>query len=210
MLHIITPLYRFENLEKIYNSIFYEPDIRWHISYSSSRNLPDLKFLQEDKRVILYSVDCPDKNAYEKRNAVLEKINEGYFCFLDDDTKFHDNMYMKYKQCEETKFFGMLVGEQVDSLGNTRLIASKPVFERIDVGNVLCHHHPLSIIRYPSTHIPKVNNKDFLFWNSVYEFFGKKCALTNTPISYYNMISGINKQIIRDKNTGKILKIKNI
>lgn len=206
MLHIITPLYRFENLEKIYNSIFMDSDITWHISYSKDRNLPDLKFLSEDKRIILYNVDCLDTEAFAKRNAVLDNIKDGYFCFLDDDTLFHDNMYIKYKDAQLSNFIGMLVGEQLLPNGKIRLIASKPVFERIDVGNVLCHHSVLSYIRYPTSHIPGVENKDYLFWKYVYEFFDNKCAITNTPISYYNMISKVNMFVVKNFSNNKVIK----
>lgn len=96
MLHIITPLFRFENIEKIYNSILMNTDIRWHISYSHERELPNLDFLLSDSRIIIHRVECSDSKASAKRNSVLEKINNGYFCFLDDDTIFHENMYMKY------------------------------------------------------------------------------------------------------------------
>lgn len=30
---------------------------------------------------------------------------------------------------------------------------------------------------------------DFLFWDSVFNYFGKKCAIINIPISHYNKLS---------------------
>ena len=202
MLHIITPAYRFENLEKIYNSIYADDDIKWHISKSNRREDIDFNFIKEDKRVILYNVDCEDNEIYKKRNEVFNKIKNGYFCLLDDDTLFHENMYLKYKECVENNFIGMMVGEQLDHDNVLRLISSKPVFERIDTGNVISHHSCLSKCEWPSTHIPKVNNKDFLFWNSVYEFYGKKCAIWNQPISYYNKLNP--KQIYGTKKEKRL------
>jgi hypothetical protein len=189
MLHIITPLYRFENLESIYNSILMNDDITWHISKSDKREDINFDFIREDKRVTLYNIDCEDNEIYKKRNVVFNKIKNGYFCFLDDDTIFHENMYVKYKECEEQNFLGMLIGEQLDYYNKLRLIASKPVYNRIDTGNVLSHHSCLSDCTWPSTHIEGVNNKDFLFWESVYNFYGKKCAIWNQPISYYNKLN---------------------
>jgi len=188
-LHIITALYRFEYLEKIYNSIYMDGDIVWHISKSSKREDLEYDFIENDKRVVVYNVDCDDTDTTSKRNAVLEKITDGYFCFLDDDTVFHSNMYIKYRECLEQNFVGMLVGEQTDWDGELRLIASYPVYSRIDTGNVIAHHYCLKECRWPKTHIPRVNQKDFLFWDSVYNFYGKKCAIWNKPISYYNQIS---------------------
>lgn len=193
-LHIITALYRFENLEKIYNSIYMDDDIVWHISKSSKREDLTNDFIKTDKRVKVYNVDCEDSDTTSKRNVVLETIKDGYFCFLDDDTIFHENMYIKYRECIENRFVGMLVGEQTDWDGELRLIAHYPKYCRIDTGNVLAHHSCLTECRWPKTHEPGVNQKDFLFWDSVYNFYGKKCAIWNQPISYYNQIS---KKVLR-------------
>lgn len=189
MLHIITPLYRFNFLNDLYDSILLNDDITWHISKSSKREDLNCDFIYNDKRIILYNIECDDTNTTIKRNTILEKINSGYFCFLDDDTIFHENMYIKYKECEEENFIGMMVGEQLDYDNKIRLIASKPIFRHIDTGNVLSHYSCLSECRWPESHTPKVNQKDFLFWNSVYEFYGKKCAIWNQPISYYNKLN---------------------
>ena len=96
---------------------------------------------------------------------------------------------MKYLECMEHNFRGMLVGEQINKDGKLRLIANKPVYGGIDTGNVISHYSCLTECKWPSEHIPKVNQKDFLFWNSVYEFYGKKCGIWNQPISYYNKLS---------------------
>jgi hypothetical protein len=189
MLHIITPLYRFENLEKVYNSIFLNDTIVWHISKSSQRESISYDFLKNDKRIRIYNSNCLDSDTTIKRNDILSNINDGYFCFLDDDTLFHENMYIKFLQCLENNFVGMLVGQQIYSNGELRLIASKPVYTHIDTGNVISHHSCLSECRWPDSHINGVNQKDFLFWNSVYNFYSRKCAIWNQPISYYNKLS---------------------
>ena len=96
MLHILTPIYRFENLDKIYNSILLNDDITWHISKSNKRETLTNDFIKNDKRVKLYNVDCEDNEIYKKRNEIFKNINEGYFCLLDDDTLFHETMYEIY------------------------------------------------------------------------------------------------------------------
>jgi hypothetical protein len=188
MLHIITPLYRFNLLEQVYNSIPINDDITWYISKSNKREELEYDFLKKDKRIRLYNVDCDDNEIYKKRNAVFDNVKDGYFCLLDDDTIFHENMYMKYLECVEHNFRGMLIGEQIDKDGKLRLTASKPVYCHIDTGNVLSHHSCLSECRWPKTHIPNVNEKDFLFWDSVYNYYGKKCGIWNQTISYYNQL----------------------
>lgn len=188
MLHILTPLYRFENLEKIYNSILMNDDIRWHISKSNKRDDLTNDFIKKDKRIIIYNVDCDDDEIYKKRNEIFKNITNGYFCLLDDDTIFHENMYIKHLDCVDHNFKGMIVGEQLSSNGELRLIASKPSMCRIDTGNVLSHHSCLQECKWPSSHIKGVNEKDFIFWDSVYHFYGMKCGIWNTPISYYNKL----------------------
>jgi hypothetical protein len=189
MLHIITPAYRFENLERIYYSINANYDIRWHISKSNKREELKFDFIKNDKRVIVYNVECEDNEIYKKRNEVLSKINDGYFCFLDDDTLFHENMYIKYFECEQFNLKQMLVGQQIDAYDKLRLVASVPLYGHIDTGNVICYHSVLKEVRWPSEHIEGVNHKDFLFWNSVYEFYNKRCTIWNQPISYYNKLN---------------------
>jgi hypothetical protein len=189
MLHIITPLYLTQYLDNVYYSINADPDITWHISKTTKMELPNHEFLKNDKRIKLYEVDCEETEVYKKRNIVLESIKDGYFCFLDDDTTFHENMYVKYIKSKEQNFVGMLIGNQLMPNGSTRIVASKPAHLKIDTGNVLSHHSPLSEVRWPSSHTEGVNNKDSIFWTDVYNFFGQKCYLTNTPISHYNKLS---------------------
>ena len=171
-----------------------DDDIVWHISKSNKREDLTNNFIKTDKRVKVYNVECEDSDTTSKRNVVLETIKDGYFCFLDDDTIFHENMYIKYRECVENSFVGILVGEQLDWDGKLRLIAHFPKYCRIDTGNVLAHHSCLETCRWPDAHIPKVNEKDSIFWESVYDYYGKKCAIWNQPISYYNQIS---KKVLR-------------
>ena len=157
MLHIITPLYRFDLIERVYGSIFRNDDITWHISYSIKRELPDLPFLKNNNQIKIYPVDCEDSDTTSKRNTILSKIKDGYFCFLDDDTIFHENMYMKYLECTEHNF--------------------------------ISHHKCLEQCVWPKTNIKGVNQKDFLFWDSVYNYYNKKCAIWNQTISIYNKLN---------------------
>lgn len=198
MLHIITPLYRFDNLEKIYNSILMNDDITWHISKSIYRE--ELNFIKNDNRIKIYNINCEDFEIGKKRGYALKNIKNGYFCFLDDDTIFHENMYVKYKECEEENFIGMLVGQQIDYDNEIRLISSKPVLNHIDVGNVISHTSCLSNCVWPE--IPYTAN-DYVFWNSVYEFYGKKCAIWNQPISFYNKINPKQNYDTKKKKSSK-------
>jgi hypothetical protein len=188
ILHIITPAYRLDNLEKVYNSILTNDDIVWHISKSSKTEKINFDFIKSDNRIRFYDVDCDDSDTTTKRNVILNTIKNGYFCFLDDDTIFHKNMYIKYLECKDNNFIGMLIGEQLDKNGKLRLTPSSPIYTKIDTGNVLSHSNCLSICKWPETHQHRKNAKDFLFWESVYKFYNNKCTIWNQPISYYNKL----------------------
>jgi hypothetical protein len=82
-----------------------------------------------------------------------------------------------------------LVGEQIDKDGKIRIIASKPVYCHIDTGNVLSYYKCLEECVWPKTNIKGVNQKDFLFWDSVYNYYNKKCAIWNQTISIYNKLT---------------------
>jgi hypothetical protein len=189
MLHILTALYRFENLERIYNSLYMDNDITWHICKSNKREDIDSELILNDKRVKIHNIDCEDEDLVSKRVELLKNVTNGYFCFLDDDTIFHPNLYVKYRDCLDHNFIGMMVGEQLDWDGKLRLIASKPVFRMIDIGNVICHHSCLKGVKWPIEKPNEFVHRDFLFWDSVFNYFGKKCAIINLPISHYNKLS---------------------
>lgn len=187
MLHIMTPLYRFENLDQIYQTIPQELDIRWHIAKSNKREDLCNSWIESDSRILIYNTDCEDQEIYKKRNAVLSQIKEGYFCFIDDDTFFHPGMYKIYKECQKNNFVGMVIGKQIDYANQLRLKPSKPIYCKIDTGNVLAHTDCLAEIQWPSEHQKGVNEKDFLFWEAVHNFF-QDCKLTEEIVSVYNKI----------------------
>lgn len=185
MLHIITPLFRFELLEKVYQSIPKDDDILWHIGKSNKREDLTYDFLYKNDKIKLYNIDCYDYNTTEKRNQIFNSITDGYFCLLDDDTTFHENMYKLYKEKSNINFDGMVVGQQLKKGNNIRLTAQIPKIYKIDTGNVFSHHSCLRTVSWPHYN---VQGRDGIFWSKVYEFYNKKCELLNEPISNYNFL----------------------
>jgi len=187
MLHIVTPLYRYDLLHKVYESIPKANDITWHIARTSRRDAENfLDFIKSDSRIKYYELDCPDSDTTTKRNACFAKIKDGYFCLIDDDTEFHPGMYEAYRKCLESNFVGMIIGEQLWIDGRTRLKAGPPTIARIDAGNVLAHSSCLSECRWPL----KTEGSccwDYLFWNDVHNFYGEYKTI-DSVISIYNSI----------------------
>ncbi len=97
-------------------------------------------------------------------------------------------MYNLYKDLSHKKYVGIAVGQQVIKNGKLRLNASIPVQGRIDTGNAIAHHICLLKCRWKFDDKNIKLPKDYVFWNSVYEFFHKQCLLINKVVSIYNKL----------------------
>jgi hypothetical protein len=189
MLHIVTALYRPELLDKIYKSIPKHKDIRWHVAKSNERISLQYDFIYEDDRVILYNVDCSDVESWTKRQTCLDQINKGYFCFLDDDTVFHENMYKEYQKLKEEGYVGMLVGKQENSKGKIRLGANLPRFCQIDIGNVIAHSKCNKHIEFPVKVESRTSARDYQYWRDVFKYYTRNnTRLVKRVISVYNAL----------------------
>lgn len=185
MLHIQTILYRYENLDKVYESIPKHEDITWHISKVKSRKTPESK-IWEDKRVILYDINCKDNDFIAKRNTSFNRMKEGWFCLLDDDNTFHNHMYEVYQRYKNTDFKGMIIGQQNGSNNKLRLDANYPSPGYIDSGNVLCHTIALETIKWSRG---SFGPRDFTFWDNCFKLFKRQnTIILKEVISNYNTL----------------------
>jgi hypothetical protein len=183
MLHIITGLYRPKLLKLIHESLPDAPDITWHIGMSLDK---ELDYVPADLRVKIYKIDCEDKESWTKRQKCLDKVDNGYYCFLDDDTIFHHQMYNEYKRLKSSNYKGMIIGEQVFKDGRRRLKPATPMFCQIDIGNVLSHHSVNQHVKFPVELKNKSTARDYEYWKDVYEFYKKQAVLVYKTISIYN------------------------
>ena len=185
MLHLVTPLYRFQNVEKVYRSFSQYPDVKWHMGKSKHK---DYTFPHQDDRINVYDVNCADDDPVTKRNFALSKVTEGYFHLLDDDTLFHPNMYKLYKEVEKLNYKGMVIGKQEEKNNVIRLKEiPHPVYCYIDAGNVLCHHSAIDyILTNPDKN--KMLAPDYSLWEKAHSFF-RESKMTEDVISTYNMLT---------------------
>lgn len=184
MLHIITPLYRFELIGLIYKSLEEYDDVLWHLVKSNKREDISENYTNNEK-ILIHNIDCDDNERGKKRKFVLDIIKDGYFCFLDDDTIFHKNMYLNYKRLKLENLQTLLIGEQIFKDGSIRLMANIPLVGSIDIGNAIANSSCLNNVTYPKK--PNITN-DFIFWNDVYNFYKEDFILVNEPISFYNFL----------------------
>lgn len=186
MLHIITTLWRYENLDVIWESLKNYEDIIWHLSKVKDREI-DKKWY-EIPNVKVWDLDCKDTDTETKKNVVMDSIknNNEFFCLLDDDTIFHNGMYQEYLKHKNSNFKGMVIGNQLYN-NRLRLKASYPRYCRIDTGNVLCHTDLLKELTWIID--PKTAG-DFYFWDRCFKILGvKNTILLNATISFYNSLS---------------------
>jgi hypothetical protein len=182
MLHIVTPLFRYDLLDKVYRTIPAHDDIVWHIAKTSRRARLENQFLLDDPRIRLYEIDCPDTDIVAKRNAMFEHIKEGYFFLLDDDTICLDEMYRVYQEYSSKNFIGMIVGK--NNLAGVTAPSLDPGDNRIDTGAVVCHHAVLREVRWEWT---TEYARDRYFWSRCFAYFGNENTIVlNRTISAYN------------------------
>lgn len=183
-LHIITPLFRYNLINKVSESIPKKEDIIWHIAKTSRREKINI---ETSDNIKIYEIDCDDSNIIKKRNTIFENINDGYFHLLDDDTIFLEEMYNVYKTYSEQNFIGMVIGKQKRKNGLIRLIERLPLNCHIDTGNVLCHSSILKSVKWKDDLTVKPHNRDFIFWRDCHNTF-KNTILVPNVISVYNFL----------------------
>lgn len=184
MLHIITPLFRHELLDRVYQSIPPHDDVVWHIATSSRRAAPPHAFLHADPRIRVYAIDCDDADIVTKRNTVFAGLTAGYFYLLDDDTICLPEMYRVYAEFSARQFAGMIVGGS--NLCGVRRPSLDPALNRIDTGSVICCH---SVLRSVSWAWSAEYGRDRLFWSRCFAYFGpERTVVVRRTISAYNAL----------------------
>lgn len=205
LLNIITPLYRFENLETIYDSIPAYEDITWHLSISNRRSLPSNQFISNDTRIKIHYLDCEDNDLVEKRNSVFNRIKSGYFYLLDDDTIFLYEVYSIYKKYSSINFNGLILGNQYKPFYNASPLRpyDNPLFNNIDTGMAIAHSSVLKVVSWEWCE--SKYSRDCYFWAKCYEYFGEKLTInTNQYISVYNKLNSSKPFIKIKKKVGFI------
>jgi hypothetical protein len=182
MLHIVTPLFRYELLDSVYGSIPSHGDIVWHIAKTSRRPRLDSAFVYRDPRIRLYEIDCRDDDIVTKRNTIFEHITDGYFYLLDDDTRCVEEMYAVYKEYSAARFEGMIVG--ANNISPARMPTVDPAWNRLDTGAVICFHSVLAHVQWQWS---PVYARDRYFWSRCFAYLGPEgTVVVDRTISVYN------------------------
>jgi hypothetical protein len=135
-------------LTNIYQSIPDQIDVCWHICLSQNNKNQIKNFDFDDNRVSIYIIDCDDSDIVKKRNHLFDKIKDGYFCLLDDDTIFLPELYNVYSEYKHLPFTGVILGSQ--SIGayciRDSIVPSKDyIINAMDTGMFFAHY---SVLEY--------------------------------------------------------------
>lgn len=188
MLNILTPVSRINFLSNIYKTIPHSEDIRWWLAVNKQRSSEVRMKLPDDKRIIVIEIDCEETDIVAKRNALFNRIDNGFFCLLDDDTIFKKEMYQAFINCEKEGYEGVLIGSQ--TIGRfclrTPLIPSPNYDENLlDTGMILAHFSILKLgIRWE---YPNNRFSDRIFFTRIGENSRAiQVIMDHSVISYYN------------------------
>lgn len=184
----MTPLYRYELLEKIYQTIPKHEDITWHIAKTNHREKLTNDFVYNDPRIRLYEIDCLDSDIVTKRNVIFDNVKNGFFYCLDDDTIFLEETYKVYKEYCDAGFEGMIVGlNNIVKNYISLKLSSIPEKTFLDTGMVICHSKVLKSQKWEWS---KTVSRDCYFWSRCYQFFGKEnTVFLDKVISHYNSLA---------------------
>lgn len=199
VLHIVTPLFRYDLLERVYRSIPPHDDIVWHLAKTSRRPPLTHEFVARDARIRVHEIDCDDADIVTKRNTMFAAIADGYFYLLDDDTVCVEEMYRVYRDYSAAGFEGLIVGGS--NLNRARRPSVDPAMNRLDTGAAICFH---TVLRHVAWAWSAEYARDRLFWSRCFAFYGPdRTVVVDRTISAYNHLGPLVR--VRKRILGRAL-----
>lgn len=174
-LTIITPCIRYQNLNKISESI---PDkVRWIVIFDSNKK-PDAKFIPKNAET--YILKSPTRG-YPQSNLGIDKVDSGWVYFLDDDTLLHKNLLKTLSNFNGADFIHF---NQQFPDGRKR-IGGKVAVKHIDKGNFIVKRSLIGNDRFENC-----ASADGMFAEKMYKK-AKKPLYLNKCLSVYNALRPI-------------------
>lgn len=182
LIHIVTPLYRKNNIRIIYPNIFnLTNDFNWHlIEGSNTVGEESLDFLKDDKRVHLYKIETQEFFGHEQRNFFIKNIKceDNDWCyFLDDDNIITQDLIEVLNSERHSPIDVILFSQKKGLTEGTRLYA----FEgHMSLGNVDIGSFAIRYGSLKNTFIPFENQR-----NSDGHYAEQITRLPNVRIKYF-------------------------
>lgn len=204
MLHLITPLYRYNNIKRLYINLRHQLNdcnFKWHLIEGSNKiGEDDLSIIFSDKDVYYSKIDTVYRWGHEQRNhfiynSICEDLDWCYF--LDDDNMITGDLVNTYLEDGNTPelelmFFSQIAGMTdkirlyANSLDNFKL-------GNVDIGSFLIRYKLLKTV-----HIDYISerNADGSFVETIKRALTSENSVKIYPNKYtrYNTFS--HKEII--------------
>ena len=159
MINFITPLYRYNNIEILYNIISSQTkNFKWYlISGSSSLGCSNIDFLSVDNRIFKYHIDGDSIWGHEKRNFFIENVicSDNEWCyFLDDDNIVTSDLIYEAELEYESDYDVILFSQKQGMTDKNRLLGRNGHMSLglCDIGSFL--------IRYGKIKATKIYNEN--------------------------------------------------
>lgn len=188
LLNIVTPVTRPGNLHilksYIENNIIGHFDVKWYCIYDPGKN-NEIVENKEEWIISKYGGIKNDCGGGTQRNEALDMIEDGWICFMDDDTLFYDNYGKLLKEIitNNESYSVFIVNEKRSEFS----LLAKPDNIRvgyIDMAQIILSSKIISSIRF----IENVYQSDYYFIESVYNANKEKFMFVNQFLCYYNYL----------------------
>lgn len=143
MLHLITPLYRYNNVEATYSSIIHQvKNFQWHLIEGSEKapSITDISEILSDDRVFYYKIKTSHQWGHEQRNYFIKKIpsEESDWCFfLDDDTVLTGDLADSVHSPDSKNFDVIVFAQKKGMTEKVRLYGNSLGLGTADIGSFL-------------------------------------------------------------------------
>lgn len=156
MLHIVTPISRPENLEKIHASIRAHVPIeyRWWCVFDYRIAVPPRPAGWESLAYWGHGGPARSAVGYPQRNFALDQIDDGWLYFLDDDNLIHPELIPAWVEALQRYPAGRwFLFRQVRPDGRIYLRPScPPRVNFVDIGQAIIHRNVFGEARFEERH----------------------------------------------------------
>ena len=191
MIHLITPLYRYNNIKIIYSTIIHQvSNFKWHLIEGDNHiGCESLDFLNDDNRVIRYKIPTYHIWGHEQRNYFITdiKCEDNDWCyFLDDDNIITNDLIESINN--ESDYDVILFSQKKGLTEQTRLYGYEGHLKlgMSDIGSFAIKYGTIK-----KTIIPSIDqrNSDGHYSEQIASLDGVKIKYLSDKFTRYNSLS---------------------
>lgn len=213
-LHVLTACIRTDNLRDILQSMLKATlhsknlKVEWHVNIHTTVAPIDKHHIRRLKRVLknrwvkVHISTFDGSNADSPINPLLDKLQTGYICILDDDNIMHKSFLKEiektldnYKDTPIAMVYPQIMGRPKNKSGAQRIRPARKSHIRpgkIDTGQFTIHRDLIGDLRWSSLLSPTgniISRPDGIFIYTIFQEYHDSFIVIDKPISYYNYLS---------------------